>query len=197
YFDRWRQATWTYSLFRQRRAVPPPSPPQQQIAQIVKEEPIKPLDSRDASPYVTPKPLNRRHRFAFNFFLGRLNEFVRDRSWRVFILIHPDHLEIHANFAQRSSVFVDLDPRRGKALSMCEEFSFHCEDISRYIYERSAAAGKNPYFEHDRHFSAFGTRIVADHFVALTQRALPTGERSSKLSRGDCKITVATPVGGC
>jgi hypothetical protein len=163
YFDRWRQATWTYSLFRQGRAVPSPSPPQQQISLRSLKRTDQAIDSRDAPPYVTPKPLNRRHRFAFNFFLGRLNEFVRDRSWRVFILIHPDHLEIHANFARRSSVFVDLDPRRGKALSMCEEFSFHCEDISCYIYECSAAAGKNPYFEHDRHFSAFRTRIVAEH----------------------------------
>jgi len=174
YFDQWRQATWTYSLFRERRAVPPPSPPQHQI---VKEEPIKPLDNRDAPPYVTPKPLNQRHRFALTFFLGRLNEFVKDRSWRVFILIHPTDSEIHANLARRSPVFVDLDPRRGEALKICKEISFHCEDISRYIYERSVIAEKNPYLEHDRHFSPFGTRIVAEHFVALTKPALQTGER--------------------
>jgi hypothetical protein len=104
--------------------------------------------------------------------LGRLNEFIKDRPWRVSILIHPDHAEVYANFAQRSSVFVDLDPRRAEGLKMCEEFSFQCEDISRYIYERAMAAGKNPYLEHDRHFSAFGIRIIAEHFVAL-----PTGER--------------------
>ena len=86
-------------------------------------------------------------------------------------------LEIYANFARRSPVFVDLDPRRGEALKICKEFSFHFEDISRYIYERSVTPGKNPYFEHDRHFSPLGTRIVAEHFVALTKRALPTGER--------------------
>jgi hypothetical protein len=174
YFDRWRQATWTYSLFRERPPAPPPSPPQ---PQIVKEEPIKPLDSRDALPYVAPKPLNRRHRFALNFFLSRLKEFVEGRAWRVFILIHPDHSEIYANFARRSAVFVDLDPRRGEALKICKEFAFHCADISRYIYERSVTAGKNPYFEHDRHFSRFGTRILAEHFVALTKPALQTGER--------------------
>jgi hypothetical protein len=174
HFDRWRQAAWTYSLFRRGRAEPPPSPPQHQL---VAQESIKTLDGRDPPPYVTPKPLNRRHRFAFSFFLSRLNEFVEGRSWRIFILIHPDHSEIDANFARRSSVFVDLDPRRGEALKICKKFSFHCEDISRYIYERSVTAEKNPYLEHDRHFSPFGTRIVAEHFVALTNRALPTGER--------------------
>jgi hypothetical protein len=60
---------------------------------------------------------------------------------------------------------------------MCKEFPFQCENISRYIYERSFAVGKNPYLDHDRHFSSFGTRIVAEHFVALTQHALPRGER--------------------
>jgi hypothetical protein len=53
---------------------------------------------------------------------------------------------------------------------MCKEFSFQCEDMSRFIYERSFAAGKNPYFDDDRHFSPFGVRIVAEHFVALTKR---------------------------
>jgi hypothetical protein len=168
YFDRWRQATWTYSLFRAGRTGPPTSPP---THQGVEGQPIKTLDSRDPAPYVTPKPLNRRHRLALTIFLDRLNEFVKGRSWRVFILIHPADSEIDANLARRSPVFVDLDPRRGEGLKICKEFSFQCEDISRYIYERSFAAEKNPYFDHDRHFSPFGTRIVAEHFVALTKRA--------------------------
>jgi hypothetical protein len=173
YFDQWRQATWTYSLFRDRHPGRPTRFPQHQI---VEEQPIKTLDGRDWPPYVTPKPLNRRHRLTLSVFLGRLNEFVKGRPWRVSVLIHPDYSEIYANFA-RSPVFVDLDPRRAEGLKMCKEFPFHCEDISRYIYERSFAAGKNPYLEHDRHFSTFGTRIVAEHFVALTQGALPPGER--------------------
>jgi hypothetical protein len=174
YFDRWRQATWTYFLFRGGPPAPPTSFPQHHI---VKEQPIKTLDNRDWPPYITPKPLNRRHRLALSVFLERLNQFVKGRPWTVSILIHPDHSEIYANFARRFPVFVDLDPRRAEGLQMCKQFSFQCEDISRTIYERSLAAGKNPYLEHDRHFSAFGTRIVAEHFVALTRRALPTGER--------------------
>jgi hypothetical protein len=174
YFDRWRHATWTYSLFRGGPPATPTSPPQHQI---VKEQPIKTLDSRDWPPYVTPKPLNRRHRLALSVFLSRLNEFVKGRPWRVSVLIHPDDSEIYANFARLSPVFVDMDPRRAEGLKMCQEFPFQCEDISRYIYERSFAVKKNPYLEHDRHFSPFGTRIVAEHFVALTKRALPIGER--------------------
>ena len=68
-------------------------------------------------------------------------------------------------------IFVDLDPRRADGFKMCKGFSFQCEDISRYIYERSFAAGKNPYLDYDNHFSPFGTRIVAEHFVAVTKRA--------------------------
>jgi hypothetical protein len=174
YFDRWRHATWTYSLFREAPPAPPTSFPQHQI---VEEQPIKTLDSRDSPPYVTPKPLNRRHRFALSVFLSRLNEFVNGRPWRVSVLIHPDYTEIYANFARSSPVFVDLDPRRAEGLKMCKEFPLQCEDISRYIYERSFAERKNPYLDHDRHFSAFGTRVVAEHFAALTKRALPPGER--------------------
>jgi hypothetical protein len=174
YFDRWRKATWTYSLFRGGPPAPPTSFPQHRI---IKEQPIKTFDSRDWPPYITPKPLNRRHRLALSVFLGRLKEFVKDRPWHVSIVIHPDRAEVYANFAQRASVFVDLDPRRAEGLKMCKEYSFQCEDMSRYIYERSLAAGKNPYLEHDRHFSSFGIRIVAEYFVALTSRALPTGER--------------------
>ena len=128
------------------------------------------LYNRDPATYVEPKPLTKRQRAAFGFFLERLNEFVKGRPWRVFVLIHPDDSEIYANFARLSPVFVDLDPRRADGLKMCTELSFQCEDMSRIIYERSFAAGKNPYLDYDRHFSPFGNRIVAEHFAALTKR---------------------------
>jgi len=129
------------------------------------------LYNRDPAIYVEPKPLTKRQRAAFNFFLERLDEFVKGRPWHVFVLIHPDDGEIYANFARLSPGFVDLDPRRADGLKMCNEFSFRCEDLSRIIYERSFAAGKNPYLDYDRHFSPFGNRIVAEHFAALTKRA--------------------------
>jgi hypothetical protein len=167
YFDQWRQTTWTYSLVHTRRA-----PPQRRLwqYQIGQGEPIKILYTRDPGQYVTPEPLNDRQRLALKFFFTSLNEVARGHSWRIVIVIHPDDAEIYANFARRSQVFMDMDPRRADGLSICKEFSFVCEDMSRYIYERSIAAGENPYFPHDRHFSPFGTRIVAEHFLALTRR---------------------------
>ena len=168
YFDRWRQATWTYSLFHGWHTPPPPKLYQ---FEIVKGQPIRVLYNRDPAIYVEPKPLTKRQRAAFNFFLERLDEFVKGRPWHVFVLIHPDDGEIYANFARLSPGFVDLDPRRADGLKMCNEFSFRCEDLSRIIYERSFAAGKNPYLDYDRHFSPFGNRIVAEHFAALTKRA--------------------------
>jgi hypothetical protein len=167
YYDRWRQATWTYSLFHGWRTPPPVRLYQYEI---VKGNLIKVLYSRDPAAYEKPKPLTSRQRSALSFFLNGLNELVKDRPWHVIVLIHPDDSEIYANFARPSPVFVDLDPRRAESLKMCKEFSFQCEDMSRFIYERSFAAGKNPYFDDDRHFSPFGVRIVAEHFVALTKR---------------------------
>jgi hypothetical protein len=167
YFDRWRQAAWTYSLFHGWHTPPPVKPYQ---FEIVKGQPIKVLYSHDPAIYVEPKLLTQRQRAAFSFFLTRLGEFVKARPWHVFVLIHPDDSEIYANFARLSPVFVDLDPRRAESLKICTEFSFRCEDISRIIYERSFASGKNPYLDYDRHFSPFGNRIVAEHFAALTKR---------------------------
>ena len=168
YYDAWRQATWTFSLFHGR---PRQTTKELYQYEIAKGQSIRIVYGRNPAQYSTPKPLDQRQRAALGFFLDRLNEFVEGRSWRVVIMIHPDDSEIYANFARLSPVFVDLDPRRAEGLKICKDHVFQCEDISRYIYERSFAAGKNPYIEHDRHFSAFGTRIVAEHFVALTKRA--------------------------
>jgi len=88
----------------------------------------------------------------------------------VSIVIHPDDAEIYANFAARASRFNDLDRRRTDALEICKEYAFSCVDISRFIYERSLAEGKNPYFINNRHFSIAGTRIVAENFVTLTKQ---------------------------
>jgi hypothetical protein len=169
YFDQWRQTSWTYSLFHARR-----EPPQKRAWQyaIGAGKPIQILYARDPGKYVKPEILNDQQRLALKFFFAGLNHFARSRSWRIAIIIHPDDSEIYANFARRSPIFMDLDVRRADALSVCKEFSFVCEDMSRYIYERSFAAGENPYFSHDRHFSPFGNRLVAEHLVALTKRIL-------------------------
>jgi hypothetical protein len=141
YFDAWRQATWTYSLFHR----PKQNTPRLYQYEIAKGQLIRIIYNRDPKEYKAPKTLNQRQRTALSFFLDRLNEFVKGRPWRVSIIIHPDDAEIYANFARLSPVFVDLDPRRAEVLKICKDYSFQCEDISRYIYERSFAAGKNPY----------------------------------------------------
>jgi hypothetical protein len=56
---------------------------------------------------------------------------------------------------------------------MCKGFSFRCEDISRYIYQRSSAAGESPYFKNDTHFSSFGIRLVAEHFASTAKNKVP------------------------
>ena len=166
YFDRWREGTFTYSLFHR----------EQRTSQLTlwkydfgNGEPIKLLYERDPARYRSPKSLNNRHRVALEYFLRDLAEQAKRQSWHISIIIHPDDAEIYANFANKSVNFEDLDPRRAEALQMCKEYAFTCEDISRYIYEKSIAAGSNPYFIDNRHFSVFGTRIVAEHFVAHTK----------------------------
>ncbi|HZA56877.1 MAG TPA: hypothetical protein VE616_21720 [Candidatus Udaeobacter sp.] len=181
YFDHWRRSTWTYSVFHAEAARPPVKLWQYSIGQ---GEPIRIFFARDPMNYLKPRPLNERQRLALKFFLDGLVDAARGRSWHVHIVIHPDDSEIYANFARRSPEFVDLDPRRPAGLNICQEYFFRCEDMSRYIYERSFAAGKNPYFENDRHFSPFGTRIVAEHFVALTKTSY-TGASQSKIDSPD------------
>lgn len=188
YFDNWRKATYTHSLLRVKQVHQHASLSQYDVG---KGEPIRILYSHDPATYVQPKPLNERHRVALRFFLKNLANVVRGRYWHIFIIIHPDDAEIYANLARRSRVFVDLDPRRADGLRMCREFSFDCEDMSRYLYERLMAEGKNPYLDDDRHFSAFGTRIVAEHFLALTRQAgeEDRGSFESPIRRIQSRIT--------
>ena len=176
YYDRWRQATWTYSLFRGEANPPPKSLYQYEI---VKGQPIKILHERDPAGYVEPKPLTKRQKAAFKFFLERLKELAQGRSWNLFVLFLPRDEEIYASFARRSPALGDLDTRRAEGLRMCREFSFQCEDASRYIYQQSFAKGKNPYLEDDSHFSPFGNRIVAKHFVALAKLTQKRGDLGS------------------
>jgi hypothetical protein len=100
-----------------------------------------------------------------------VGEIARGRDWRIAMVIYPDYTEVYANLARGARVLEDLDPRRGEGLEMCKATGFTCQDISRFIYEKTVAEGKNPYFTDDRHFSRFGTRTVAENFAALAKRA--------------------------
>jgi hypothetical protein len=56
------------------------------------------------------------------------------------------------------------------ASAICRTFPFGCEDLASYFYQRIRAEGRNPYLTNDRHFSAFGTPVVAEHFLTITKR---------------------------
>jgi len=175
YYDQWRQGTLTYTLSHPRWKHPRLTLHKYKFD---KKEPIKVLYPRDPAKYRRPKSLNSRRRLALQYFLSDLAEEAARHSWHVSIIIHPDDAEIYANFAQHSKTFKDLDPRRTDALKICKEYSFTCEDISRYIYERSIEAGRNPYLIDNRHFSVFGTRIVAEHFLTHTKRLADADHRA-------------------
>jgi hypothetical protein len=180
YFDQWRQSTFIFQRFRGKRI---PAPPTLWEFDVGKTAPIQILYTRDPKNYPQPKRLNQRQRAALKFFLDGLVEISRGRGWRVSIVIHPDDAEIYANFAARASRFRDLDPRRADALAICKDYAFSCVDISRFIYERSLAEGKNPYFINNRHFSIAGTRIVAENFVTLTQQLAQPASAASASQR--------------
>ncbi len=167
YFDAWRKSTFVYSFVRAEPVPARTTPWQFNVGQNAS---IKIHYDHDPADYTVPQSLNRQERAALKFFFDDLAAFSRGRSWKISILIHPDESEIYANLARQATTFIDLDPRRADGLKMCQEYSFACADISRYIYERTVAAGQNPYFSDNRHFSAFGIRIVAEHYVALTKR---------------------------
>lgn len=166
YFDQWRQASWTYSLFRRETR---PREKKTWRYEIAKGQTLTMTSDRDPAQYVGPKSLSAPQAASFEYFLNRLRESVQDQPWRTSVLILPLDAEIYANMIRHSSAFVDLDGRRTEALAMCKGFSLHCEDLSRYIYRRSLSAGANPFLENDTHFSSFGMRVIAEHFVALTR----------------------------
>jgi len=193
-FDKWRQSTFTFAWITARRGprrgarcldCDVTNRPSGKLWQydVGKAVPIKVLYPQDPAEYRQPKGLNKRQRAALQFFFERLKEIASGRSWRVAIVIHPDEIEFYANLARRATAFVDLDPRRGDAITICKEYGFSCTDISRYLYERSLAEGKNPYFINNRHFSIAGTRIVAESFVAQSKPISQSSNAPSLISR--------------
>lgn len=51
-------------------------------------------------------------------------------------------------------------------------FRADCEDLGPYLDTHTLSEGKNPYFIDNRHFSAFGTRLVAEHYLKIAQKTL-------------------------
>ena len=171
YADDWRRTTFAYNLFGQKSNIPISQLPRWQI----NLRGTKTLDfhsPHDPARYTPPPPLNKEERASLKLFLQGLNNVVRDRPWHVSIVIIPDNDEFVTNLARQSVTFQNLDPRREGALEICRTFPFGCEDLTSYLYKRTLAEEKYPYLVNDRHFSAFGTKVVAEHFLAATKRRL-------------------------
>jgi len=170
YADDWRRTTFTYGLSGEKSIVPISQLPRWQI-KLGETETLNFHSPRNPARYTPPPPLNKNERATLKFFFHELNNVVRDQSWHVSIVIIPDNDEVITNLARQSPTFLDLDPRRIDAWTICRTFPFGCEDLTLYFYQRLLAEGKNPYLINDRHFSAFGNQIVAEHFLATTKRA--------------------------
>lgn len=169
YADDWRRTTFVYSLFGRKANTPTSQLPRWQI-KLGGPKTLNLYFPHDLARYTPPPPLNKRERASLKFFLQGLQSAVRDRSWHVSIVIVPDNDEVIANLARQSPTLLDLDPRRMDASAICRTFPFGCEDLASYFYQRIRAEGRNPYLTNDRHFSAFGTPVVAEHFLTITKR---------------------------
>jgi hypothetical protein len=175
--DRWRRATFTFAWFHAPHIRPVMKPWQYSVDGA---KPVKFLHAHDPINYDKPRPLGDKQRLALKLFFDGVAATAKQRNWRIAMVIHPDDAEIYANLARGARVLADLDPRRAGALAMCKATSFACEDISGWIYQRMIGASQNPYFTDDRHFSRFGTGIVAENFIALSKRysAVPEPPRN-------------------
>jgi hypothetical protein len=188
FYDDWRKTTWIYGSLNKA-----PNRPARRLwrYKIGNKGAIKFYHHRDPTYYIPPPSLTRDERLSFSFFLESLKELTRARHWRVSLVILPDNEEFYANVAAQSEVFRDRDPRRANGLAMCRKYPLDCEDLTHYLYRRSRAEGRFPYLMDDRHFSAFGMRLVAEHYKRIAERQ--TGpSKSSELdgaSKGSSENT--------
>lgn len=169
YVDAWRQTTYTYGLIRRKSHKVGVSLPLWEL-KIGETRTLKFYYSTDPAIYKPPPPLSMQQRVTLKFFFEGLRDIVHDQHWHGSIVIIPDNLEMMANFANNSPVFQDLDQRRIGALKICSTFRYQCEDLGPYLYDHTLPEGENPYFIDDRHFSAFGTRLVAEHILGVVNR---------------------------
>lgn len=171
-FDRWRRGTIMYSWLHAPREAPATRLWRYPIGD---GKSIELVAATDPSDYQKPPALDTSKREMFQYFLDGVRATAKERQWQIAMVIHPDHSEIYANLA-RGRVFEDLDPRRAGALEICQAAKFICQDISGLLFDQMISQGRNPFFTDDRHFSRFGTRIVAQHFVSLVTRASATSK---------------------
>lgn len=171
YFDNWRRTTFTHQWFRRKSRMAQPSLQLWQL-KIGETKTVQFYHAHDPRRYVPPKPLSKQQRASLKLFFRRLHEIIRDHSWSVSIVIIPDNSEVMANIARGSTIFHGLDQRRIDALEICRGLSSSCEELAPYFYKRMVEEGTWPYLVGDRHFSAFGTGVVAEHYLAISKRGL-------------------------
>ncbi len=171
YFDGWRRTTYTYRLFHRNSRANKDSDLIWKL-KIGNTKTLTFYSSHNPAIYDPPPPLNIQQRATLRFFFDGLRDIVRRRPWHVSIVIIPDNPEVMVNFVQQTSNFQNLDQRRIDALRICRKLWSSCEDLGPYLYKQTLAEGKNPYFVDNRHFSAFGTRLVAEHYLAVARRTL-------------------------
>lgn len=171
YFDQWRQTTYTRGLF-QKKPKDVHALPIWEI-KIRNGQILNFYYNHDPAIYVSPPRLDVQQATTLRFFFEDLRDIIGARNWRVSIVFIPDTPEMMVNFTRKAADFQHLDQKRLDALKMCREIWSRCEDLAPYLYKRTIEQGKNPYFIDDRHFSAFGTRLVAEHYLKIVQKTEP------------------------
>jgi hypothetical protein len=166
YWDAWRQTTYTYRLFNEREDVVGKTQPVWEVA-LGTGKTLRFSRGRDPGRYEAPGALSTQEQTTLRWFFEGLTDLVGDRGWLVFIVLIPDNEEVLANFARADGRWLALDERRDGVLTMCKEFGVSCEDLGPYLYRRTLEEGLNPFFVDDRHFSVFGTRVVAEHYLRI------------------------------
>jgi hypothetical protein len=171
YYDDWRRTTFVQGYLRG-MSVTHAEPLRLFRLKLGDSREIKVYWPHDPAQYPGGPALKLEEKATFQFFLKRLREIVANRSWRVSIVFIPDNEEMLANLARPSASFQDMDPRRVEALKTCLALWSDCHDLTRYLYDRTIAAGQSPYLLQDRHFSVFGNQVLAEHFVTMGQVSL-------------------------
>ena len=170
YYEYWRRATFTYRLVNGKLAAPGAATQVWEL-KIGSGEPVKLLS--DPAAYVSPASLSPRQLRYLDFFFKSLLDLTKGQPWRVTVVILPSGREILANFALGNLQLRALDKPRLEALEMCQAAGLACGDFSAFLYARAIAEGKNPYFLDDKaHYSAFGTRVLAEHYREISKGLL-------------------------
>jgi hypothetical protein len=172
YLDAWRQTTHTYRLLHAGEEAGREKKPVWEVA--LDEGTLRFARGRDPARYEPPGALEAQQRTTLRWFFEGLLEIVEKGGWDVSVVLVPDNEEMLANLARGDGRWLALDQRRDGVLDMCRDFGVRCEDLGPYLYERTLDEGRNPYFVDDRHFSALGTRIVAEHYLQVTANATRT-----------------------